>query len=926
MSSLGEAAAAWRDCTTPKEFCEKFQLQPDIESFMNAMQQPFEPLSSTLLEHMTSYFAIVKTFTEVKDLPLDLEYLKKTSNPNHQDTLIKILVSCLQETGQLFPTSSRAGVLVNVLKKHMPRRKSLADRDFENAQKKVERLREVFHTQEKGKANVSEALWEKIYSYYSQYSPSVYFSPYTSIVGPSGIGKSFSIQSIARKGLAYVVYASLSPPQASSYPGPSYLTGYLTSNETSYSPDDRARMTTQYETFIAASIRQVQLCCQHGISPSDYFTMQVYDDAKHREIHRALLAALQSLLRRAEITSGVKRVKLGSNRKRDFKSDEHRDSFDHGQYIDDEMAEYEKEIEPIFKEYAQGLKYGGIPHAAKGKPYVLFCLDEARALLNPSDLAFLSFRRAARHQQIQAQLRGMQEKESFFFVLLDTCAKFNVFVPPRGLDPSAKLTHDPPEQFTPIWEISSYDSLAIGPHTIKNLSIIKIDHEWTKRLFTFGRPNWAIQLQIGGIQGLIDHAMMKVYGGSNKKELSEEALTSLLSFRLQFYIVSHHLGESLVSGYLRMIYDMSDYRRKLRTIQPSEPILSWVACKEMATRPGCRLDVLKNFHKQCSSGSIDAGDIGEMAAALILMFAFDKKQSLDLATPKPQTVLEFVRTLFGDSNTANLSSEPTGEHVTQLMTNGFVFFNHFTRLEGPVNLTVLRQAWGRGTALFSYPGTAYFDIIIPIAILQNNNMSFIVIQVKNRQGDRLTGGLKEEADFTISRAAQALPKTSAYMGILMALRTDQKPQVNIVAEPSNSDRKKRTSSNDNKKRVKVVAVGLDHNIYPGMASKSDESKEIFILRQFSIRTGSGGKGQFNGGDGSVRHLEFIVPLSVSMLSERRVTHPYGMAGGEAGQPGLKLYIKKEVDGSERTINIRGKMELDVKPGERIIIHTPGGGT
>jgi 5-oxoprolinase (ATP-hydrolysing) len=94
-----------------------------------------------------------------------------------------------------------------------------------------------------------------------------------------------------------------------------------------------------------------------------------------------------------------------------------------------------------------------------------------------------------------------------------------------------------------------------------------------------------------------------------------------------------------------------------------------------------------------------------------------------------------------------------------------------------------------------------------------------------------------------------------------------------------------------------------------------------ILRQFSIRTGSGGKGLYNGGDGSIRELEFRLPLSASMLSERRVTRPYGMAGGEAGQPGLNLYIKKELDGSERIINIGGKMELDVLPGERLIIHT-----
>ncbi|KAL3451726.1 Hydantoinase B/oxoprolinase-domain-containing protein [Aspergillus insuetus] len=98
-----------------------------------------------------------------------------------------------------------------------------------------------------------------------------------------------------------------------------------------------------------------------------------------------------------------------------------------------------------------------------------------------------------------------------------------------------------------------------------------------------------------------------------------------------------------------------------------------------------------------------------------------------------------------------------------------------------------------------------------------------------------------------------------------------------------------------------------------------------ILRQFSIREGSGGRGKYRGGDGVIRELEFRIPLSVSMLSERRVTRPYGLAGGEPGQAGLNLYVRKEADGRERVINIGGKMELNVQPGERILIHTPGGG-
>ena len=104
-----------------------------------------------------------------------------------------------------------------------------------------------------------------------------------------------------------------------------------------------------------------------------------------------------------------------------------------------------------------------------------------------------------------------------------------------------------------------------------------------------------------------------------------------------------------------------------------------------------------------------------------------------------------------------------------------------------------------------------------------------------------------------------------------------------------------------------------------------ELRYPIILRQFSIRKGSGGSGRYRGGDGVIREIEFRIPLSVSMLSERRVIRPYGLGGGEAGQAGLNLFVTKELDGTERTINIGGKMELETKPGERILIHTPGGG-
>jgi 5-oxoprolinase (ATP-hydrolysing) len=54
-----------------------------------------------------------------------------------------------------------------------------------------------------------------------------------------------------------------------------------------------------------------------------------------------------------------------------------------------------------------------------------------------------------------------------------------------------------------------------------------------------------------------------------------------------------------------------------------------------------------------------------------------------------------------------------------------------------------------------------------------------------------------------------------------------------------------------------------------------EKRYPVVLRQFKLRDGSGGGGQYRGGDGVLRELEFMRPLMVSILSERRAFQPYG---------------------------------------------------
>jgi 5-oxoprolinase (ATP-hydrolysing) len=94
------------------------------------------------------------------------------------------------------------------------------------------------------------------------------------------------------------------------------------------------------------------------------------------------------------------------------------------------------------------------------------------------------------------------------------------------------------------------------------------------------------------------------------------------------------------------------------------------------------------------------------------------------------------------------------------------------------------------------------------------------------------------------------------------------------------------------------------------------------VREFSIRRGSGGNGRNRGGDGVVRRLEFLRPLTLSLLTQRRGPHPpYGAAGGEPGSIGRNQLIRAE--GSQLTLPAIA--EVQVAPGDVLVIETPGGG-
>ena len=95
------------------------------------------------------------------------------------------------------------------------------------------------------------------------------------------------------------------------------------------------------------------------------------------------------------------------------------------------------------------------------------------------------------------------------------------------------------------------------------------------------------------------------------------------------------------------------------------------------------------------------------------------------------------------------------------------------------------------------------------------------------------------------------------------------------------------------------------------------------VRRFEIRRGSGGAGRHRGGDGIIREIEFLEPLEVSLLTSRRTTQPFGLAGGQPGAAGQNILRRAAGGGTDE--QLPGATYFHAAAGDVLRIETPGGG-
>jgi 5-oxoprolinase (ATP-hydrolysing) len=93
------------------------------------------------------------------------------------------------------------------------------------------------------------------------------------------------------------------------------------------------------------------------------------------------------------------------------------------------------------------------------------------------------------------------------------------------------------------------------------------------------------------------------------------------------------------------------------------------------------------------------------------------------------------------------------------------------------------------------------------------------------------------------------------------------------------------------------------------------------LDSYAIRAGSGGSGRWHGGDGGVRRVRFLEPMTASILSNGREVPAFGLAGGQAGALGINRI--ERVDGQTESLAHIGSASMS--PGDVFVIETPGGG-
>ncbi|KAL1961862.1 hypothetical protein VTN77DRAFT_986 [Rasamsonia byssochlamydoides] len=706
--------AGWRACQNLDQFAELGQLSviatTDLRNLMTA-ESHIDSFTTWILNQAKEYMSLVQIVLRARDL-----------------------------TGvQQFPAEDDIVSVFPALLAISPRCK---DAKMDDYHRLLLRLLPSRSSQSPSSSAQREA---RIAAYYKYYSSGIHLAPFTSIIGPSGIGKSFLVKELAFKNYSYVVYACLATDKASSYPQRSQLANVIVNII------DRPELTTFWECFIAASLVHVAICKDLGITAAGFYDLQVLETFVQFQI--TIARRVQEFFYKVYQSSTSQGT--GNRRERSDKDDQF---FDYQKDVNQFVDEYKTDMTPVFQkaksdiftiQFSRTVAEGnyicetsinlGTEH--KDQPLAIICFDEIRELFKVTyeepPVKYLALRRAMRHQ---TKVREGVDNKRFFGLLLDTSSRISELSPSREMDPSLKYLR-PGHLFPPIYRLDTFDIFvgATGTQYHPN-KLTQTETPALRSLFSFGRPLWGALLEKATLSMVLEMAQARMYGRHMYPKnfddpLSNNESLALISYRLNFYVAHFGLAEALTSGHLRALCD------------------------------------------DASKGFIKVGDVGEVVAALTLMFSFDKAHGEGY--PRPVKLHNFIKELFPEAILGQVQSRMQNHaDMTRLWDRGFVFFNHVVRVSKKPTVRMLAGAYSRCAVIFPSQNFGDCDIIVPVFVQgdhrEGDRMSYILVQVKNWQDDTLSTRRKNDAKDSFKTAEGLLPHVDSYIGVFMSLRGNPK--------------------------------------------------------------------------------------------------------------------------------------------------------
>jgi hypothetical protein len=394
-------------------------------------------------------------------------------------------------------------------------------------------------------------------------------------------------------------------------------------------------------------------------------------------------------------------------------------------------------------------------------PFLLFAWDEARCMVRPqTDGPTLKFQQII---EIMSKIASQTK-----------CRIFNIFSgSPSHLDDFTLGTHSHEYvekcTFERIINIPSVDDHA------KSYLEVTLDPKEvgrSKRISQYGRSSWFAYARHGATKEELAELVAYKLTLTLPKNLEHlfrtpedekhvAVMTSLLACRLAIHVGSYvSLVRDLVASHLMMPLTLGDNNRQLQAVFPSEPIVAAVASSILAEKGWIQpLETLINLLQH---GVVDKGFRGELITKVILCMGMEtalQSQTFEDCLPytSPIPLFEFLTSLLhiqdregaGETeggkpdvqtavakfqscliskhryNTRSTNKPPQDapdpvQIALRRLENGMVFFNHFITTDGTLTPALLIQAWNRGAAVVTQPGTKGIDFIIPVILPKDN--------------------------------------------------------------------------------------------------------------------------------------------------------------------------------------------------------------